>query len=110
MRRKLPVAIFFWSAGLAHLTWGKRFFEDIVPPWLPGSPKDVNVVAGIAEITGGTLAVVPGAESLARRYLVALLLPVFPANIHMAVKPEDSKSARSTPRPLLWARLPLQFA
>jgi uncharacterized membrane protein len=109
MRRKLPVAAFFWLAGAGHLTWAKRFFEDIVPPWLPGGPERINVAAGVAEITGGTLAVIPGAERHARRYLTALLLAVFPANIHMALRPQDSKGGQAVPAWTLWARLPLQF-
>jgi uncharacterized membrane protein len=107
-RSKLRVAGFFIFSGLGHLTFGKTFFERIVPPWLPASPELVNQAAGIAEIAGGTLALVPGAERPARKYLVALLLAVFPANIHMCIRPEDSGSER-IPEKLLWARLPLQF-
>jgi uncharacterized membrane protein len=107
-KARLRVAAFFGFSGLAHLTFGKKFFEAIVPPWLPASPKTVNQAAGAAELTGAGLALVPGGEKLARRYLTALLLAVFPANCHMAVKPEDSHSEK-IPNVLLWARLPLQF-
>ena len=107
-KARLRVAAFFGLAGVSHLTIGKRFYERIVPPWLPASPETINQAAGVAEITGGTLALLPGGERLARRYLTALLLAVFPANIHMAVKPEDSGSEK-IPRFLLWARLPVQF-
>jgi uncharacterized membrane protein len=100
--------MFFGFSGLAHLTFAKKFFEAIVPPWLPASPQTVNQAAGAAELTGAGLALIPGAEKLARRYLTALLLAVFPANCHMAVKPEDSHSEK-IPSSLLWARLPLQF-
>lgn len=106
--RPWPVAAFFVATGVAHLTVARKFFEAIVPPWVPGGPKLVNEAAGYAEIAGGVLAVVPGAEPLARRYLVALLLAVYPANIHMAVRPQDIRGARGVPRGLLWARLPLQ--
>lgn len=106
--RPWPVAAFFIATGVAHLTVGRKFFEAIVPPWVPGGPKLVNEAAGYAEITGGVLAITPGAERLARGYLVALLLAVYPANIHMAVRPQDIKGARGVPRWLLWARLPLQ--
>ncbi len=108
MRPKLPVAAFFLFTGIAHVTFAKRFFESIVPPWVPGTPAQVNTAAGYAEIAGGALALVPGAERHARRYLVALLLAVYPANIHMAVRPQDIPGARGVPRALLWARLPLQ--
>lgn len=106
--RPWPVAAFFISAGVAHLTVGRKFFEAIVPPWVPGGAKRVNEAAGVAEITGGVLALVPGAEPHARKYLIGLLLAVFPANIHMAVRPQDIKGAKGVPAALLWARLPLQ--
>jgi uncharacterized membrane protein len=102
------VAAFFGFSGLAHLTFGRRFFERIVPPWLPASPKTINELAGAAEVTGGALALAPGGQAFARRYLTLLLLAIFPANIHMAIKPEDSGSQK-IPSWLLWARLPLQF-
>jgi uncharacterized membrane protein len=107
-KAKLRVAVFFVSSGVAHLTVAKQFFERIVPPWLPASPALVNQAAGVAEIAGGTLALLPGAERPARKYLVALLLAVFPANIHMCIRPEDSGSER-IPEKVLLARLPLQF-
>lgn len=50
----------------------------------------------------------PGAEPIARRYLVLLLLAVFPANIQMAVAPDTIRGAKGVPPALLWARLPLQ--
>lgn len=107
-KARLRVAAFFAFAGISHLTFAKRMYERIVPPWLPASPKTINELAGAAELTGSALALVPGAQKLARKYLTALLLAVFPANIHMAIKPEDSGSEK-IPSVLLWARLPLQF-
>ncbi|HWF54787.1 MAG TPA: hypothetical protein VG223_09175 [Solirubrobacteraceae bacterium] len=107
-RDKLRVGAFFVFSGTAHLTFARRFFERIVPPWLPASPQLINRAAGVAEVTGGALALVPGAERPARRYLIALLWAVFPANIHMALRPEDSGSGK-IPQWALWARLPLQF-
>jgi uncharacterized membrane protein len=106
--RPWPVAAFFITTGVLHLTVARKFFEAIVPPWVPGGPKLVNEAAGYAEIAGGVLAVTPGAQPFARRYLVALLLAVYPANLHMAIRPQDIKGARGVPRWLLWARLPLQ--
>ncbi|MEA2169264.1 MAG: hypothetical protein QOF76_2564 [Solirubrobacteraceae bacterium] len=108
-RAKLPVAGFFLFSGIAHLTFAKKFFEDIVPPWLPASPEAVNITAGVAEAAGGALALVPGQERLARRYLTALLLAVFPANINMTLRPQDSKTASKASPVVLWGRLPLQF-
>jgi uncharacterized membrane protein len=95
--------------GVAHLTFAARFFEAIVPPWVPGSRRAVNRAAGVAEICGGALTLIPGAEKPARRYLIALLLAIFPANIQMALRPGDIRGVDRIPGWLLWARLPLQF-
>src|SRR5581483_9414198 len=100
-KTRLRVAGFFGFMGAAHLTFGRRFFEAIVPPWVPGSAKTINELAGAAELTGGALALVPGGERLARKYLTALLLAVFPANCHMALRPQDSGSDK-IPNFLLW--------
>jgi uncharacterized membrane protein len=106
-RVKLPAAALFLSTGIAHLSFAADFFEAIVPPWVPGSAKTVNKLAGVAELVGGALALVPGAEKHARRYLVGLLIAVFPANIQMGIRRTDA--AGRVPRWLLWARLPLQL-
>jgi uncharacterized membrane protein len=102
------LAGFFLVAGTGHLVYARRFFESIVPRWLPASPEAVNVAAGAAETAGGLLVLVPGAERFTRAYLVALLLGVFPANVQMAVAPDSLPGARGVPRWALWARLPLQ--
>jgi uncharacterized membrane protein len=46
----------------------------------------------------------------ARWWLLALLAAVFPANVHMAVNPEQVRGLDldRVPRWALWARLPLQ--
>jgi uncharacterized membrane protein len=107
-RSKLPLAGFFLFAGIAHLTFLKSWFEKGVPGWVPGTAEQVNVAAGVAELAGGVLVLAPGAEPHARRYLLALLLAVFPTNIQMAVAPDSLPDTPRFPRWLLWARLPVQ--
>jgi len=54
----------------------------------------------------GGIAVLPSrTRRLARGWLLATLVAVYPANIYMALKPERFPRI---PRLLLWARLPLQ--
>lgn len=87
-----------------------RFYEAIVPPRLAARRREIVAISGIAEITGG-LAVAPaGSRRLARWWLLALLVAVFPANIHMAINPEQvhGLDLDRVPRWALWARLPLQ--
>lgn len=107
-RSRVLLAAFFLFTGVAHLTVARRFFEAIVPGWVPGTPVQVNIAAGVAEAAGGALVLVPGADPFTRRYLVALLLAVYPANIQMAVAPDTIRGAQGVPPALLWARLPLQ--
>jgi uncharacterized membrane protein len=87
-----------------------REYRAIVPPGLPA--REVVVVSGIAEIVGG-LAVIPSAtRKLAGWWLVALLVAVFPANVYMALRPDEvakrGAAADRLPVWMLWARLPLQ--
>jgi uncharacterized membrane protein len=82
-----------------------RFYEAIVPLRLERYKRHVTVASGLAEIAGG-VAVLPGrTRRFARWWLLATLLAVYPANIHMALEP--SRFPR-IPKALLWARLPLQ--
>lgn len=82
-----------------------RFYEGIVPPPLTPHKRAITVVSGIAELVGG-LAVLPSrTRRFARRWLLLILVAVYPANIYMALQPERFKRI---PRPLLWARLPVQ--
>lgn len=65
----------------------------------------VNVAAGLAELAGG-LAVLPDRTRRgARWWLLATLLAIYPANIHMALRPERFPKFKPA---LLWARLPVQ--
>jgi uncharacterized membrane protein len=103
-RSQRLLSLFFIGAGVNHFV-SPRFYERIVPPGF-GDPKTVVAVSGVAEIVAGA-AVVPKATRRASGWgLIALLLAVFPANVHMCVDPEHS--GYRLPRVLLWLRLPLQ--
>jgi uncharacterized membrane protein len=68
------------------------------------------IVSGIAEIAGGLAVLHPRTRLLSGRWLLVLLLAIFPANVHMAVNPEQVRGLDldRIPRWALWARLPLQ--
>lgn len=101
------LAAFFGFAGTMHFLRPK-FYEAIVPPGVP--VREAVVVSGVAEIAGGAALLHPATRRLGRWWLLALLLAVFPANVHMAVNPEQvtGLDLRRIPRWALWARLPLQ--
>ena len=107
-RSQRLLAGFFTFAGVMHFVT-PRSYEAIMPPSLPRH-RELVLVSGVAEIAGGLAVVLPGSRRLARWWLLALLLAVFPANVHMAVNPEQVRELdlNRVPRWALWARLPLQ--
>jgi uncharacterized membrane protein len=103
-RSQRLLSLFFIGAGINHFV-SPGFYRRIVPPGF-GDPDMIVAVSGVAEIVAGA-AVVPKATRRASGWsLIALLLAVFPANVHMAVDPKHS--GYRLPRVLLWLRLPLQ--
>jgi uncharacterized membrane protein len=106
---RLALAALFADAGAMHFR-KPRFFEAIVPPAIESRRKEVVVISGVAEIAGAVAILHPATRRLGRWWLLGLLLAVFPANIHMAVNPEQIRGLdlRKMPRWALWARLPLQ--
>ncbi len=90
----------FILAGLNHFLQ-PRFYLAMMPDYLPAH-RTLVAASGYAEIGLGALAFVRQAHQLTRWGLIALLVAVFPANLHMALHPERF------PPLLLWLRLPLQ--
>ena len=105
--QRLLVA-FFSFAGIMHFV-RPRSYEAIMPPWVP-MHREAVVVSGVAEIAGAAAVAFLPTRRLARWWLLALLAAVFPANIHMAINPEQVRGLDldRMPRWALWARLPLQ--
>jgi len=106
---RLGLAAFFTLAGAMHFL-RPRFYEAIVPPSLQARKKEVVAVSGVAEIAGAAMVLHPASRRLGRWWLLSLLMAVFPANVHMAIHPEQVRGLdlRKIPRWALWARLPLQ--
>jgi uncharacterized membrane protein len=101
---KCILALFFVVAGFNHFV-NSAFYLKIMPPFLPWHLSLVHL-SGLLEIVLGLLLLIPKFTRIAAWGLVALLVAVFPANIHMAINhelyPEYSVMA-------LWLRLPFQF-
>ena len=102
----IALTLFFVAAGIGHFV-NTDFYLSIMPAYLPAH-LELVYVSGVFEILGG-LAVLPlPTRRLAGYGLMALLLAIFPANIHMALNPENYLAA-GIPLWGLYARLPLQF-
>lgn len=109
-RSQKALAAFFVTAGSLHFI-RPRAYEAIMPPYVP-MQREAVLVSGAAEIAGGVAVLNESTRPAARWGLIALLLAVFPANVHMAVNPEQVRGLDldRIPRWALWARLPLQAA
>ena len=95
----------FWIASGANHFRRPRFYKSIVPPPLDRWKRPVNIAAGVAELAGAAAVIPRRTRPAARWWLLATLLAVYPANIHMAARPERFPRF---PSALLWARLPFQ--
>jgi uncharacterized membrane protein len=98
------LAGFFVVAGINHFI-SPKIYLGMMPPWLP-APELANVVSGAAEIAGGL-------GLLSRRFrrtagwgLIALLVAVFPANLHVAL--QGHMPGLNVSPLILWLRLPFQ--
>jgi uncharacterized membrane protein len=102
------LAAFFTTTGILHFLI-PRSYEAMMPPSLPAH-REAVIISGVAEIVGGVAVLPPASRRLGRWWLLALLLAVFPANVHMALNPEQVRGLdlERVPRWALWARLPLQ--
>lgn len=93
----------FVAAGLNHFL-NPAFYVAIMPPYLPWH-RELVYVSGAAEIVLGAMLLVSRWVVLAAWGLIALLIAVFPANIHMTMHPELYPSISPA---ALWIRLPIQ--
>lgn len=105
------LAAFFSFTGIMHFVIPKTY-EAIVPDYVPMSPEAAVFHSGWAEVAGGIAVIAPQTRGLARWWLIGILLAVFPANVHMAMSPDEVRGLdlKKVPRWSLWARLPLQVA
>src|SRR5918998_4643146 len=95
---------FFVLAGVAHFI-NPEFYLKIMPPYLPWHLPLVYL-SGVAEVALGAMLLLPKVRRFAAWGLIALLVAVSPANVHMALNPELYPEIGPA---LLWLRLPLQL-
>lgn len=103
-RRRYGTAVFWIFAGTMHFARPK-FYLAIVPRQLERWKREAVIASGVAELVGGVAVLPERTRRGARWWLLATLLAIYPANIQMALNAERYSQI---PRPLLWARLPLQ--
>lgn len=97
--------LLYLGAGISHFVM-PRFFEGIVPDWLP-APRLVNIVAGVVEILFAIGLFFPATRTLSAWLVIIFLIVVFPANIKQM---KQRSSQRHMPLWLAWLiRLPMQL-
>jgi len=102
------LAALFAVAGANHFR-DPAVYLSMMPPWLPW-PREMNLIAGAAELLGG-LGILPASTRQAAGWgLILVLVAIFPANLHMALHgwAGHGLAGASIPPWILWARLPLQ--
>ena len=101
---KFLFAILFVVAGFNHFI-DPSFYLHMMPPYLP-RPLLLIHLSGLMEIILGVSLLIQKLTRVAAWGVIALLIAISPANLHMAVNhefyPQYSVVA-------LWARLPLQI-
>ncbi len=95
----------FVIAGVLHFVI-PRTYRRIMPPYVP-APEAMVYASGMAEIAGGAGLMIRRSRRWAGWWLIATLIAVFPANLHMALHPDKFKDVPGGRR-ALWARLPFQ--
>jgi uncharacterized membrane protein len=97
------LAAFFIAAGVNHFL-NPRFYVGIMPPYLPWH-LELVYLSGVAEIALGAMLMFQRWAVAAGWGLIALLIAVFPANVHMTLHPQLYPGISPV---ALWLRLPIQ--
>jgi len=97
------LGLFFIVAGANHFV-SADFYVRIMPPYLPWH-LELVYLSGLNETALGALMLFPRQAPAAAWGLIALLIAVFPANLHMALHAEMFAEFS---RVALWLRLPFQ--
>lgn len=97
------LAVFFIGAGVNHFLNPGPYLK-MMPGYLPW-PRELIVVSGVAEVLGGLGLLIPRLRVAAGWGLIALLVAVFPANLHVALHGWEGVAI---PPWVLWVRLPFQ--
>ena len=101
------LARFLAVAGLAHFAVPK-FYDQMIPPQLPGTPRQWTYGSGVAELAVAGAIAVPQTRRLGARAAFWLFICVFPGNLQMWW---DARRAGRPPyeQAVLTARLPMQL-
>ena len=100
------MAAFYVFAGVRHFTH-PDFYRQIMPPYLPWH-EELVFLSGVAEVGLGIGLLVPALRVPAAWGIIALLVAVYPANVHMWWN-QVAVDGEAWPRWAHWIRLPFQL-
>ena len=104
------MGVFYAAAGVFHFV-APKVYARVVPPQFP-RPVALVYLSGIAEIVLGIGVLIRRTRQQSAWGIIALLIAVFPTNVHMATNNVATDAApdwaESITRAVLWLRLPLQ--
>ena len=108
-RRATALATGLGAMGVLHFV-APRFFDPIVPDWMPGEARTTTYASGVFELASAVLVAMPSTRKLGGWLSAVTIAGVYPANIQAALDggmkgappPFDSAAAA-------WARLPMQI-
>lgn len=100
----LLLAVFMIVGGINHFLT-PEFYLRMMPPYVP-APEFMVAVSGVIEVILGIGLLIPRTRVLAAWGIIALLIAVFPANIHMFLNQEQWPEV---PAIFTVIRLPFQF-
>jgi uncharacterized membrane protein len=101
---KWVYGVLFALAGANHFV-STEFYVSIMPPYVPWHLPLVYT-SGVCEFALGVMLLIRRVERFAAWGMIALIVAVTPANVHMALNAELYPAFSPT---ALWVRLPLQL-
>jgi uncharacterized membrane protein len=105
--------VLLWLMGVLYILAGINHFREpgfylpMMPPYLPWHPALV-FLSGVAEVVVGVGVLIPTMRRLSAWGAMALLIAVFPANLHIALNNVPIGGAAEGAGMWNWLRLPLQ--
>jgi uncharacterized membrane protein len=100
------MGIFYVVAGVNHFV-NPGFYVNIMPPYLPWHEEFV-FLSGVAEVVLGVAVLIPRTRTLGAWGIIALLIAVFPANVHVAWSDVPMLGSERGAGFLNWVRLLFQ--
>lgn len=100
------MSAFYVLGGVYHLV-NPGFYLPMMPQYLPWH-RELVFISGVAEIVLGIAVLIPSLRRPAALGIIALLIAVFPANLHIAMNDVPLAGATEGAGIWNWVRLPFQ--